>query len=48
MNPVMCLEAEVNKESVMAVFFAVERAYYMIWKETNDQIKYDGNRRQNI
>ncbi|XDV52299.1 hypothetical protein PO909_021042 [Leuciscus waleckii] len=38
MDPVMCLEteirkAQVNKESVMAVFFDVEKAYDMVWKE---------------
>ena len=38
MDPVMCLETEirkahVNKESVMAVFFDVEKAYDMVWKE---------------
>ena len=38
MDPVMCLETEVrkayvNKESVMSVFFDVEKAYDMVWKE---------------
>ena len=38
MDPVLCLETEirkahVNKESVMAVFFDVEKAYDMVWKE---------------
>ncbi len=38
MDPIICLEtgvkkAQVNKESGMAVFFEVEKAYDMIWKE---------------
>ena len=38
MDPVMCLETEikkahVNKESIMAVYFDVEKAYDMVWKE---------------
>ena len=38
MDTVMCLETEirkahVNKESVMAVFFDVEKAFDMVWKE---------------
>ncbi len=38
MDPIICLEtgvkkAQVNKESGMAVFFDVEKAYDMIWKE---------------
>lgn len=38
MDPIICLEteikkAQVNKESVMAVFFDVEKAYDMVWKE---------------
>ncbi len=38
MDPIICLEtdlkkAQVNKESVMAVFYDVEKAYDMIWKE---------------
>lgn len=38
MDPVICLEteirkAQVNKESIMAVFFDVEKAYDMVWKE---------------
>ncbi len=38
MDPIICLETEVkkdqvNKESVMAVFFDVEKAYDMVWKE---------------
>ncbi len=38
MDPIICLEtgvkkAQVNKELVMAVFFEVEKAYDMIWKE---------------
>ena len=38
MDPVMCLETEirkahVDKESVMAVFFDVEKAYDIVWKE---------------
>ncbi len=36
MDPIICLEtdikkAQVNKESVMAVFFDVEKAYDMVW-----------------
>ena len=38
MDPVLCLESEVrkdqvNKETVVAVFFDVEKAYDMMWKE---------------
>jgi len=38
MDPIICLEteirkAQVNKESVMAVFFDVEKAYDMVWRE---------------
>lgn len=38
MDPVLCLEdeirkAQVNKETVVAVFFDVEKAYDMLWKE---------------
>lgn len=38
MDSVLCLEAEVrkaqtNKESVIAMFFAVEKAYDMLWKD---------------
>jgi len=38
MDPVLCLEdeirkAQVNKETVVAVFFDVEKAYDMMWKE---------------
>ena len=38
MDPVLCLEddirkAQVNKETVAAVFFAVEKAYDMLWRE---------------
>ena len=37
-DPVLCLEAvfrkaQVNKEFVVAVFFDVEKAYDMMWKE---------------
>ena len=37
-DPVLCLEAEVrkaqvNKETVVAVFFDVEKPYDMMWKE---------------
>jgi len=38
MDPVVCLENEIrkaqfNKESVLAVFFDIEKAYDMLWKE---------------
>uniref|UniRef100_A0A3P9P5F4 Reverse transcriptase domain-containing protein n=1 Tax=Poecilia reticulata TaxID=8081 RepID=A0A3P9P5F4_POERE len=38
MDPVLCLEheirkAQVNKESVVAIFFDIERAYDMMWRE---------------
>lgn len=38
MDPVMCLEAEIkkalsNKESVIAVFLDIEKAYDMLWRE---------------
>ena len=36
MDPVLCLEvrrAQVNKESMVAVFFDVEKAYDMLWRE---------------
>ncbi|XDV25401.1 hypothetical protein PO909_029322 [Leuciscus waleckii] len=38
MDPVVCLEneirkAQVNKESVLATFFDIEKAYDMLWKE---------------
>lgn len=38
MDPVMCLEAEIkkalsNKESVVAVFLDIEKAYDMLWRE---------------
>lgn len=38
MDPVMCLEGEIkkaqsNKESVIAVFFDIEKAYDMLWRE---------------
>ncbi|XP_037536736.1 uncharacterized protein LOC119413748 [Nematolebias whitei] len=38
MDPVLCLEheirkAQINKESVVAVFFDVEKAYDMMWRE---------------
>lgn len=38
MDAVLCLEdemrkAQVNKETVVAVFFDVEKAYDMLWKE---------------
>jgi len=38
MDPVVCLEddirkAQVNKETVAAVFFDVEKAYDMLWRE---------------
>lgn len=38
MDPIVCLEneirkAQINKESVMAVFFDVEKAYDVMWKE---------------
>lgn len=38
MDPVLCLEhevrkAQINKESVVAVFFDIEKAYGMMWRE---------------
>lgn len=38
MDPVLCLEddirkAQVNKETVAAVFFDVEKVYDMLWRE---------------
>ncbi len=38
MDPVVCLEteirkAQINKDSVMAVFLDVEKAYDMVWKD---------------
>jgi len=38
MDPVVCLEetirkAQVNKETVVAVFFDIEKAYDMMWSE---------------
>lgn len=38
MDPVICLETEMrtaqaNRKSVMAVFFDIEKAYDMVWKE---------------
>ncbi|KAL0150595.1 hypothetical protein M9458_054096, partial [Cirrhinus mrigala] len=38
MDPVVCLESEIrkaqaNKDQVIAVFFDVEKAYDMLWKD---------------
>ena len=38
MDPALCLEheirkAQINKESVVAVFFDIEKAYDMMWKD---------------
>ena len=33
MDPVICLETEIRKESIMAVLFDVEKAYNVVWKE---------------
>lgn len=54
MDPVMCLEyyirkAQVAKETVVAVFFDVKKAYDILWREVLfNQITFNGNQRKDF